>query len=490
MLGPRDLYPYQLVAAKDIVRDKVFCITDDCGGGKTIIALTAFKIIKKKYPTLKMLVVCTSKGVASTWSNEYKKWSHTKHFKVAVLNQTPVKRLALLNQNDHDIYAISYNSLEWLSQNNKVIQFDYVFADEADCLKGVKSKWRKNLIKAAPKAKWKILASATPKAREEDDYWGLCKYLDNGKCLNSVTATAFRQEYCTHFIYKNRIIYRIDKKKIPKLEKRIKHLFRNYGDQTAKKIPIKTINVYGELRTSSREKYSKLLKEQCVNSIILKPNGQRNDKLSLDPMVLSGKLNQLSSGFLYDDENLRITPDMLYQTTNVRKLIETSKKRRVVKVFDDRMVLFKKMVKTIRKRHGEYQPLAMPYTYQHELVQLQEMFPHGVSDTEEDFIDRWNNNEISELFLQYSRSSKSLNLQYGKGHIFALYSSTFKWVDDYQIIRRMARDGQRAETVYVYRLHIRGTIDDVKTKRLGDRFKGHSRFQKTIIQEIRNDDEN
>ena len=54
----------------------------------------------------------------------------------------------------------------------------------------------------------------------------------------------------------------------------------------------------------------------------------------------------------------------------------------------------------------------------------------------------------------------------------------------------MARDGQRAETVYVYRLHIRGTIDDVKTKRLGDRFKGHSRFQKTIIQEIRNDDEN
>lgn len=485
MLKPSNLHPYQVKAYKDIIRDKSFCITDDCGGGKTICGLSAAVVLLRKRPTTKMLVVCTPTGVKEAWSKEYLKWSHTKHLRVAVLNGTPTERLKLLRQNDHDIYAISYNSLQWLVNNNDDITFTYVFADEADCLKGVKSKWRKYLLQAAPKATHRILATATPKARDEDDYWGVTKYLDNGKALGTPTISAFRAKYCDSYSLpqSNRILYPIRKSMIPELEKRIRKLFRNYGEATAVKIPIKTVTCKVSLKPESQSKYDELLKTQCVNSIVYTATGIRDEKRSLDPMTLSGKLNQLTSGFLYVDENLRITPDQLAATTDIEKLIHQSKKRQVAEIFDDRILAFKKLIKKVKKIHGDI-PLVITYTLKHELDQLQKLLPTAVSDKEDDIDDRWNNNEIPYLLLQYSRSSKSRNLQYSKGYVMLMYSSTFKWVDDYQIVKRLARQGQVAPLVYVYRLHLRKTLDDLKARKLSDRFVGHRRFQDTIVQNI------
>ena len=485
LLKPSNLHPYQVQAYKDIVRDKVFCITDDCGGGKTIIGLTAHVVIKRKRPKSIMLAVCKPSGVKGAWSNEYKKWSHTKDLKVAVLNGSPKQRLKLLKEQVHSVYAISYNSLGWLAEAMKEVDFDFdfVYGDEGDCLKGPDSQWRKDLINCAPKAKFRILASATPKAKEEDDYWGLCKYLDNGKCLNASTVSEFRQQYCSSYTFKGRTIYTVKPSEIKKLESNIKHLFRNYGDKDAVKIPIKTICAYTNLSPSSLEKYEMLKTEACVNSIVFNNKGKIDDSKSLDAMTLNGKLNELSSGFLYVDDNLRITPEMLSKTTNVKQLIKKSKKRLAVDVFDDRKVALKKMIKTVRKRHGKI-PLVICYNFKHELTQLQEMLPNGVADTEENIEARWNNDEIPYLFLQYNRSSKSLNLQYSSGYVLILYTSTYSWVDDYQIIRRLARQGQKAKCVYAYRIMIRGTVDDAKATKLNSRFKGHKRFQKQIIQEI------
>lgn len=478
MLKPSDLHDYQVKAYKDIIRDKVFTIADICGAGKTIMGLSACVVLKRKNPKTKMLVVCTPKGIATSWSTQHLEWTHTKNLKVAILNGTPSQRKKLIEEDNHDIYAISYNSLEWLAKNNKKIKFTYVFADEADCLKGPKSKWRKWLIKAAPKATHRILASATPKAREEDDYYGLCRYLDAGKCLDAKNITEFRSLYCTHYKAGEHIMYRVRKDKIPEIERRIKHLFRNYGDSTAVKIPIKNINVVGKLCEESAALYKTLQDEQCVNSVVLK-DGKRDTDASLSPMVLSGKLNQLSSGFLYADDNLRISPEMLAQATDAKQLLKDITKRQVVDVFDDREKAIKKLVDKVLEKHKC--PIAIAYTFKHELVQLQRVFPKAVSDTEENIEDRWNNDEIDILLLQYSRSSKSLNLQKGSGHVLVKYSPTFKWVDDYQIDRRLARQGQKAECVYVYRLYLKGTIDDIKTKSLKARFIGHTRFQKQIV---------
>lgn len=483
LLTPNDLSSAQRLAYRDILVKKRMCISSECGFGKTISCLNALVVLKKKKPNAKLLVTCIPEGVKKTWSVEHTKWTHTRHLKVLPLLGNPKQRLKLLEQ-EADVYVISYNLLEWLKKNNKH-QFDFVFADEGDCLKGPTSKWRKYLTEVAPKATYRVISSATPKTREEDDYWGLCKYLDNGKSLLAKTITDFRHKYCKSFALNNRQIWKIDKKKVPLLEKRIKHLFIRYELSDAATIPIKTKTLTVKLKPESMEKYKALRDSQCLNSIVFNDDGVKDESMSLDAMTLSGKLAQLSNGFVYVDQAMRITPDVLATATSkadVKRLMKQSKKTVAVDIFDDRMVAMKKMIGMIHKRHGNT-PIAIPYHHRHELVQLQRILPTGVSDSEPDFQSRWNNGEIDYLFLQYSRSSKSLNLQQG-GYIMAFYTPTFKWVDDYQIIRRLARQGQPNPCVYAYRLYLKGTIDDVKTKKLNERFQGHSRFQKAILKQI------
>lgn len=481
MLTPENLHPEQVQAYKDILKKKTFCITSDCGFGKTATLLTAFVVMKRKFPNRKMLVVCTPEGTKKTWTKEHLKWSHTKHLKVCTLTTlTPKKRAIELNKNEHDVYVVSYGMLNWLLENNKKVKFEYIGADEADCLKGPSSKWREYLIKISRYAQYKILASATPKTKEEDDYWGLCKYLDNGKSLDAETVTEFRARYCKSFTHNNRTIYKIgNKKQIAELERRIKHLFINYDTTDASQIPIKTITVNSKLSPESQAIYDKLVAEQCINSIVFDEEGYRDDEQSLDAMTISGKLSQLTSGFLYIDENVRISAEMLEQATSIPKLLKDTTKKIAVDIFDDRIVTFGKLIDRIHDRH-DTPNIAIPYHYKHELGQLQNLLPTGVGDTEPDFEERWNDKDIPYLFLQYQRSSKSLNLQLG-GNVLAFYTPTYSWADDYQIARRLARQGQLEKLVYAYRLYMRGTVDDNKTRKLSERFKGHSRFQKAIL---------
>lgn len=484
MRSPDLLSPEQRQAYKDILRRKVLGLASDCGFGKTIVCLTSFVVLLRKRPDAKLLVVCTPKGVTATWRTEHKDWEHTQHLRVSILAGTPKQRVAALQQ-EADAYVISYNNLRWLYETNKGrsrVKFIYVFADEGDCLKGGESKWRAYLLRAAPAAIWKVISSATPKTREEDDYWGLCKYLDNGKALGTRTLTQFREKYCKPYPLNNRVLYRINKKMIPELERRIAPLFRRYALSDSATIPIKTITCYANLSPEAAEKYNLLLTEQCINSIVYDGIAIDRDE-SLDAMILSGKLAQLSNGFLYIDENVRITKEVLEKATDVKALLKATKKRIALDIFDDRIRAFGRMIKTIHRKHGRAATILITYFHSHELVQLQRVLPTGVADTSPTFQEDWQAGKIQYGFLQYSRSSKSLNLQAG-GHIMAFYSPTWKWVDDYQIIRRLARQGQKAELVYAYRLYMRGTIDDKKTKKLGERFMGHSRFQKKILQTL------
>ena len=483
MLTPKDLSPHQIQCYKDILINKTLCIKPDCGFGKTICALTAYAILKKRSPKSIALIVCTPEGVKKTWSHEHKNWSHTKNIKIMPLLGTPEERLRKLKVKS-DIYIISYHNLGWLEEHNNHIKFKFVFADEGDCLKGVESQWRRNLINCAPFAKYKVISSATPKTREEDDYWGLCKYLDNGKCLNAETATEFRARYCKSFTIGRRQIWKVDKTKVDEIESRIQHLFFDYELSDKATIEIKTKTCYATLSDAAQLKYDTLQNDQCINSIIYTDRGVRDEKKSLDAVTLSGKLAQLANGFIYMDEHVRITPELLMKTTNIKALLKQTKKRVAVDVFNDRLKAFKRMLKLIHKIHGQDESVIVCYFHKHELTQLKRLLPNSTCDTDEDYERKWNAGKVKYLLLQYNRSSKSLNLQYG-GHIMAFYSPTFRWVDDYQIIRRLARQGQTKPIVYAYRLYIKNTIDELKTKRLKERFKGHLRFQKKILNRLR-----
>ncbi len=477
----KDLAEEQKSAIKQILTKKIGCIAPDCGFGKTIVFLTSFAILKYKLnrPNIKALVVCTPKGVKETWTVEHLKWSHTRNLKVLSLVGPPAKRAKILVE-DGDIYCISYNSLKWLAAQD-LPHFDYVFADEGSCLKGHKSKWREDLIKCVPGPEYKIISTATPAPHDAMDYWGLCKYLDDGKCLNAPNITTFRQDYCIAIpgARMGYIRHVIDKKKVPLIEDKVKHLFWSYSLSTAAKISKKIITVNAKLSPKSLEIYNTVLKDQCLNSIILDEFGRVMKEQSLDAMALSNKMAQITNGFVYVDEALRLSDDILENITDPKILLKKKKSRIAIDLFDDRVKAFKKMIQMIHHKHGKDTQIGISYNFKHDLEKLQKYFPTGVSDAEDDIINRWDKGEIPYLFLQYARSSKSLNLQKG-GHILAIYSPTFNWEHDYQLVRRFARQGQPEKYVYVYRLYFPETIDKHKTKVLGERAVNHRSFQMKI----------
>lgn len=491
----KDLHPEQKGAIDFILNNEIGCIAPECGSGKTVIGLTALLGIKKidGSDTI-MLVASTPMGIKETWATEHLKWDHLKHLKVMVLtDDAKIRESKLLRGFDSclespDVVCISYNNLPWLAEyyekKKQSPPFWYVFADEGSCLKGHNSKWREALGNLSQNAPYRVISTATPAPHDAADYWGLCKYLDGAKCLDAPTITRFRELYCRAIPLPNRVGQRYELRKgaSEEIKKRVAHLF--YTFNVVKEVPIEVVNVWENLSEESLKLYQKLEREQCLNSVITTETGQLDTEESLDAMSLANKLAQMANGFVYADEKLRVSEETL-QTMTAQGLctLLNQKKRFALRMFDDRIILFRKLIEAIHRKHGTV-PLAVAYLFKHDLEVLRSAFPDGVPDTEPNVVERWNRGEIKYLFLQYARSSKALNLQVG-GNILVVYSPTWNWEHDYQIVRRLARQGQAKDKVWVYRLWLHKTVDEQKYEVLEEREEGHRSFQKIIAEKAR-----
>lgn len=489
-----DLHLEQKKAIDWILNNEIGCIAPECGSGKTVIGLTALLGIKKISGSDRvMLVVSTPMGIKETWAKEHLKWDHLKHLKVLVLEGDARDRESKLLRGfdscleSPDVVCISYNNLPWLvafyKREKRTPPFWYVFADEGSCLKGHASKWRDALEYLSTNSPYRIISTATPAPHDAIDYWGLCKYLDNGKALASPTITDFRHRFCRAIPLPNRVgqRYKLRRGASEEIRKKVAHLF--YSFAIVKEVPVEVVNVWEDLSENALRIYQKVEKEQCLNSVITTETGQLDTEESLDALSLSNKLAQMANGFVYVDEKLRLSEKTLQEMTerDVRTVLKKGKQS--VHLFIDRIAKFNHMIAAIEKKHGNV-PIVIAYLFKYDLQMLTDYYPNGVPDTSPNVVERWNRGEIKYLFLQYARSSKSLNLQ-GGGNILAVYSPTWNWEHDYQIVRRLARQGQKADKVWVYRLWLKKTVDEQKYEVLEERGQGHKSFQKMIANRAR-----
>lgn len=481
-----DLHPEQIDAINWILNKRVGCIAPECGSGKTVIGLSAFLGMKKHLVShlVRMLVVSTPMGIKETWSKEHLKWDHLKKLRILVLDGPKKKREQMVDddcEQPADVVCVSYNNLQWLSdygEGSEWSLFDFVYADEGSCLKGHDSKWRKALECLSHDAKYKIISTATPAPHDATDYWGLCKYLDGGKCLNSPNITRFREQYCHAIPIPNRVGHRYELRKgaTDEIKRRVHHLFYTFEMDKGKEPEIETVDWWSDLSPHAQKIYDEVVRRQAISE----------DGEPMDAMALSNKLAQIANGFVYIDEDLRISEEELAQMggKEIKSLLNKTLSRKAKVLFNDRTISFLKMLGQIKNNHGSDSPIAIPYLFKQDLVMLREILPEGVSDTEANVAYRWNNGMVKYLFLQYGRSSKSLNLQEG-GYIMASYSPTWNWEHDYQIIRRLARQGQPADKVYYYRLLMRNTVDEDKREVLEQRGENHVSFQKLVAESVR-----
>ena len=137
MLSRNDLYGYQRHTVDFFKSHNNAAGWIDCGLGKTVSTLTAFKDLKDSYDANKMLVIAPKRVARKVWSDEVKEWSHLEGLSVSRIVGSEAQCFDALRQ-PADVYTIGRDRMAWLHaqfiQSGKQVvrwPFDIVVADES-----------------------------------------------------------------------------------------------------------------------------------------------------------------------------------------------------------------------------------------------------------------------------------------------------------------------------------------------------------------------
>lgn len=150
--------------------------------------------------------------------------------------------------------------------------------------------------------------------------------------------------------------------------------------------------------------------------------------------VLSMKLSQLTSGFVYQDVENNPDGDVPPSMVHTKKLDALEE---ILGGTGDNVIVW--------------------YRFTEERDMIMERFPHASTIDERDSIKRWNKKQIKLLVAHPASASHGLNLQHG-GHTSVWYAPTWDAELYQQANGRLRRQGQ-AEPVITHHILADGTID-------------------------------
>lgn len=470
-----DLHGGQKELVRDIFKYKTFCISSTMGFGKTLVCLVAAKVAAGR--GYKTLIAVESQAAKTTWKTEHLNLEYTKDLRVGVFVGTPKQREKLLDE-DFDVYIVPYTLLKWMVERKKRLpKFDLVFADEANIIKGGTSKFRKALCEFSDSASIRIAITGTPRAKDEMDFFGIMRFIDLGATLGP-NITSFYDSYCRSIsIGKGNMIHKIRSRRVAEqIRNMCAPYFRNYAAPDKAVIPIETHIVRFDLSPASRRLYDEFdaMGMKALEKLIRLSDEEHKPFNKVHHL---NKLSFLTSGFIYRN----VVDVLTMEEMRLRSAAEllAMRKAEAVDLFNDRQVQMYKLAQHIARHHPD-SGMVICYNAKQELAHLKQMFPNAITDTDKDFVDRYNNGNREVLLLQYQRSGKALNLQHG-GNVVVFYSMVFDFVNTYQIVRRVARQGQKADKVHLYILLANNTRDEAKLERIEERERLHEEFAAATI---------
>lgn len=176
-------------------------IFHDPGCGKTCTTLEIFRHYKNLNPTLKMLVVMPLSLISAAWGEDIKKFTGYKYLPFSEVKNVPRGRPG--NLLDADILGINFESLiQGFADNkgrfkeiqNMISAGEWMLVvDESSRMKNPKSITTKALLRLAPLARHRIIASGTPAPNVESEFWAQAKFVNNESFADSFFA--FRNYY-------------------------------------------------------------------------------------------------------------------------------------------------------------------------------------------------------------------------------------------------------------------------------------------------------
>lgn len=469
-------HKYQKKAVKFLLEHAAAALFLDPGLGKTSVTLAAFKFLKKEGTAERALVVAPLKP-CRVWEDEAKLWTDFHGLKVVILHGP--KKEELLEE-DADIFVINYEGLEWLLgvtvtrtptgkprvktnlKRLKALGVDTLILDELSKLKSTRSirfKAVKTILGLFAR-RWGLTGS--PAANGLLDLFGQCYVLDEGRSLG---------QYITH--YKNKYFYPLDTdgfkwvlqegaKEL--IYERLAPLALRMAANDYLELP-KLVDKYimVDLPKKARKVYKKLEDELFAEI-------DSKTVTAVNAAAKSSKCGQVANGAVYLDEE-------------VEPLV------RLPKANKDWVELHKEKLDALCELVDELQgsPLLVGYHFKHDLARLQKRLgkniPYiggGVSEKRtKELKGAWNRGEIPVLLGHPQSMAHGLNLQESSHHV-CWFALTWNYELYDQFIKRVLRQGNKAERVFVYHILARDTVDQAVLQALRGKARGQNALFKAL----------
>lgn len=415
------------------------------GTGKTITTLEALYELN---PSCHVLIVGPKPVVKATWINEIEKWKYPFRTKSLIVDdngkQLSAKkrkeRYQEVFQDQPTIYFINkdlfVNLVEAMprdSQDRIIWPFPYVILDEAQAFKSSTTRRFKAIEKVLPAIVRLIELTGTPAPQSLEDLWSLAYMLDGGQALGPTLATYHMQYFYRHSLDNSRrCFYTLRPGAAPLIFERLKSISISLAGIEDKLPPVTYDDRIVDLSDEERQLYRQLERNMVLDFV------DGTEAICANQGVLQNKLAQLASGtmytMVYDEEKERYVTQSGYKCIHKRKLEEVL---RIIESAGSPVLIAYRF----RADRAEL------YNYLKENDVAVEIFD---SKNAEDYVRRWNRQEIPVMLLHPASGGAGLNLQEG-GHTLVWYSIPQNLEHYEQTNGRLYRSGQR-HPVFIHHL--------------------------------------
>lgn len=424
---------YQTPAAAFLMRNQRSALFAKPGMGKTgVVCMLADHMMLAGSSLFPFLVLGPKEVIRSVWPAELARWSRFQHLRYSAILGTVEQRIAALRK-PADIYGINYENIPWLVETLDERKVEWPFKtlipDESTKLKnfrlrggGIRSTALSTIARKTGRCH---LLSGTPCPNGLKDLWGQMWFIDFGERLGR-TYTAFFNRWFTLDPYTKAIA--------PKAAA-FEEINAKIADVTMALRPEDYFNIQEpvylrhqvELPEAARTQYDALEK-----SFFLQIEDSETD--ALNALSLSGKLLQMASGILYDNDG-------------ATQLIHDAK--------------IDALKSIIEECGGE--PVMLVYWHKAILQRLKDAFPGMTVYCGKAEEDSWNAGKVSLLAVQPASAGHGLNLQHG-GRIMVFLEHNWNLELRLQVIERIGPTRQHQSgyqrAVLIYDIVATGTLDE------------------------------
>ena len=285
LLSEASLTSKQITAIDRLAKYKHTILVASTGEGKTIMCLTAIQRVIKAGKIKRVIVACPAK-VVGVWPTEPGKWAHTVYMGVTVLQGTAAQREKALRQSTSNVIVISLNNLDWLLRQKHGA--NGIIIDELSKAAGKQTKGLKT-VKRGDCFIWRIGMTATPVSQDWQKVYAICRIVDKGKALGTNQSEYLTKYFDSDYMGYNFTLKDGADKRIAARIKKLVHLVEDTKEADLPKLHHHTITF--DMPADTRLVYDEMRRHMVVGEVE-----------AVNAAVRDGKMRQLSSGFLYNED--------------------------------------------------------------------------------------------------------------------------------------------------------------------------------------------